>query len=502
MESRSLRQTAPERRTDSMQPQDEPRAASFWPFMSAIFLGAFMTVLSSSTITLAIPELQRYFGADLSLIQWTLTGFMLAMGTIAPLTGYLGGRFSYKRLYVASLVGFILASLLCGAAWDARSLVAFRLLQGACCGVVTPVTMTLIYQLLPREQQPLAVSLWTLSMMLAPAFGPTFAGWLITLGNWRWLFFVNVPLGVAAAVLAARIIPHYRLRAPGALDVPGLLTVIVSTVSLLFAFSQSGAWGWSSGKTSALFALGAVCLALFIVRELRTGAPLLELRLLANSRYLVTLIISCIITSSLYSGGLLIPLFLQRVQGVTPLETGLILLPASLAMSLIMPVVGRIYGAVGPRTLMAAGILMIAGGNYALSRLTPESSHAYVLWWMLLRNVGISFSTMPASNAGMEQIAPEMSGHASSISNWLRNVFGAFSIAIFTSLLSTFVSREAAALSQQGMTEAARIESLAFTASINSVHWIGTVLVLAALPLALGVRKNPAVVLAPSEKAA
>lgn len=120
--------------------------------MSAIFVGSFLSVLSSSTITIAIPELQRHFGVDLSLLQWTLTGFMLAMGTSAPLTGYLGGRFSFKRVYVATLVGFILASVLCGVAWDAQSLVAFRLLQGAFCGAIMPVTMTLIYQLVPRVE--------------------------------------------------------------------------------------------------------------------------------------------------------------------------------------------------------------------------------------------------------------------------------------------------------------------------------------------------------------
>ncbi len=143
--------------------------------MFALFAGSFMSVLSSSTIAIAIPELQRYFGVELSLLQWIMTGFMLAMGTSAPITGYLGGRFSFKWVYVASLVGFTLASVLCGMAWDARSLVVFRFLQGAFGGAIMPVTMTLIYQLLPRERQALAASLWSLAASLAPPFGLTFA---------------------------------------------------------------------------------------------------------------------------------------------------------------------------------------------------------------------------------------------------------------------------------------------------------------------------------------
>lgn len=482
-----------------MHPPDEPRATRFWPFMFTLFVGSFMAVLSSSTITIAIPELQRHFGAELSLLQWTLTGFMLAMGTSAPLTGYLGGRFSFKWVYVASLVGFTLASVLCGAAWDTRSLVAFRFLQGAFCGAVMPVTMTLIYQLLPQERQALAASLWSLSAMLAPAFGPTFAGWLISLGSWRWLFFINVPLGLVAVGLAARTIPFYRIEVPKAFDLPGLLTVITGTLSLLIGLSQGRDWGWTDVKTVSLFMIGALSLIIFIVRELRTSAPLLDLRVLANGRYLVTLIISSIITISLYSGAFLVPLFLQRIQGVTPLETGLILLPASLAMALLMPLVGRLYGKVGPSTLMAAGVLLIAGGTYALSRLTPDVSHAYVLVWMLVRNVGISLSMMPASNAGMEQIPRELSGHASSISNWLRNVFGAFSIAIFTSLLATFTTREAEVLVQQGVTERRHIELFSFVTGINDVYLVATAIALLAVPLSLGIRKLPVVLKASAE---
>ncbi|QRK11896.1 DHA2 family efflux MFS transporter permease subunit [Archangium violaceum] len=482
-----------------MNPSEESRAIRFWPFMFALFVGSFMSVLSSSTITIAIPELQRYFGAELSVLQWTLTGFMLAMGTSAPLTGYLGGRFSFKWLYVASLVGFTLASVLCGLAWDTRSLVVFRFIQGAFCGAIMPVTMTLIYQLLPREQQALAASLWSLAASLAPAFGPTFAGWLITLGNWRWLFFVNVPLGLVAVGLAVRTIPFYRLQAPKAFDLPGLLTVITGTLSLLIALSQGRGWGWMDVKTVSLFMLGTLSLIVFVARELKTSAPLLDLRVLANGRYLVTLIISSIITISLYSGAFLVPVFLQKVQGVTPLETGLILLPASLAMALLMPLVGRMYGPLGPSTLMTAGVLLIAGGTFALSRLTPDVPRFYMVMWMVVRNVGISLSMMPASNAGMEQISRELSGHASSISNWLRNVFGAFSIAIFTSLLSTFTAREAQELVRQGMTERSRIELFSFVEGINDVYLVATIIALVAVPLSLGIRKHRAVLAASAE---
>jgi len=463
----------------------------FWPFMFAVFLGSFISVMSSSTMTIALPELQRFFGVELSLIQWTLTGFMLAMGTVAPLTGYLGDRFSAKRLYLGALIGFSVASLVCGWAWDAYSLIAFRILQGAFCGIILPVTMTLIYQVLPREKQAMAVSLWSLSAMLAPAFGPTLAGWLITVGNWRWLFFINLPVCLLALGMTARNVPYYRLRKAGSFDAPGLVTVVIGSLLLLMTFSKSGAWGWSSAKTLGLFAAGSVSLIFFVVRELRTHAPLLDLRVLANRRYLLTLIVSTIITISLYSGTFLMPVFLQHTQGRSALDTGLILLPASLVMALLMPLVGRLYPMLGPRTLMTAGVVLMGAGTYAFTFLTPDTSSTYVLVWMLVRNAGISLSTMPAGNAGMEQIPPAHSGHASSMSNWLRNVFGSFSIAIFTSLLSTFGIHEAELLRKKGMVDPGVLKQWAFVESINDVYLTATLIVLAALPLCLLVSKNP-----------
>jgi MFS family permease len=231
-------------------------------------------------------------------------------------------------------------------------------------------------------------------------------------------------------------------------------------------------------------------LGLFIWRELVTAEPLLNIRVFVNARYSFTIIITTIITISLYSGTFLTPIFLQNIQHVSPLDTGLILLPASLAMALAMPIVGRIYSVVGPRILMFIGILLIAIGTFALNKLTFDVPHSYIVIWMMVRNVGIAAATMPASNAGMEQISPLLSGHASSISNWVRNVFGSFSIAIFTSLLGTFGIKEAKNIMESGIQDPAKVKLLAFTASVNDVFLIATIISVIALPLILFIRRN------------
>ncbi|WP_082198147.1 DHA2 family efflux MFS transporter permease subunit [Bacillus sp. FJAT-26390] len=469
--------------------QEELKKVRFWPVMVAIFIGSFLCVLASATINLALEILKDHFDTSLSSVQWTLTGFMLAMGTTAPIAGYLGERFSYRRLYLFSLIGFTVASVLCASAWSEGSLILFRVLQGAFSGLIIPATMSIIYQIIPRERQAMAIAFWGLSAMLAPAFGPTISGWVLENLNWHWLFLMNIPIGLIAIGFVYTYIPYYRMNVPKTFDGLGFLTVIVSSSSLLLALGQGHSWGWGSWKIVSLFAIGAIALILFVWRELTTETPLLNLRVFKNGRFTLNAIISNIITISLYSGTLLTPIFLQRIQHVSAMDTGMILLPASLAMALLMPVVGKLYGIIGPRWLMSSGIVLLTIGTLALSWLSLDVSHAYVIWWMIVRNIGIALVVMPSSNAAMEQIPAELSGHASAITNWTRNVFGSFAIAIFTTMLATRSVTHATDFMKAGDVDELHITMMSFTMSVNDVYVVATLVAVVALPLSLLVGK-------------
>ncbi|WP_256208729.1 MDR family MFS transporter [Paenibacillus sp. CF384] len=472
-----------------MTEQEQQDKVKFWPIMTAIFVGSFLCVLASSTINIALPILQDHFHTTLGSIQWTLTGFMLAMGTLAPIVGYLGEKFSYKRLYLFALIGFVVASVLCAASWDEYSLIAFRVMQGAFSGLILPASMAIIYQVVPREKQAMAIALWSLAAMMAPAIGPTFSGWLLENFAWQWLFLMNIPIGLISIVLVFAFIPFYRLSVPKSFDGIGFITVLVSSSSLLLALGQGHNWGWDSGRIISLLVVGVVMLVLFIWRELTTDTPLLNLHVFKNGRYTLNLIITIVLTISLYSGTFLTPIFLQRIQHVSAMDTGLILLPASLAMALIMPVVGKLYGKIGPRWLMAMGIPLLALGTLTLSWLSIDVSHSYILWWMTVRNLGIAMVMMPASNAAMEQIPRHLVGHASSISNWTRNVFGSFAIAIFTTLLASRSVTHGTDLAMAGDTDQLHIANMAFTMSVNDVYLLATLIAAVAFPLALFVGK-------------
>ncbi|MNI19201.1 Multidrug export protein EmrB [compost metagenome] len=467
----------------------EIKGIRFWPVMIAIFIGSFLCVLASATINLALEILTTHFDTTLSSVQWTLTGFMLAMGTTAPLVGYLGEKFSYKRLYLYSLIGFIVASVLCAAAWNESSLILFRVLQGAFSGLIIPATMSIIYQIIPREKQPMAVALWGLAAMLAPAFGPTISGWILQNFNWQWLFLMNIPIGLIAIWFVAAYIPYYRLNVPKSFDGFGFVTVVLSSSSLLLALGQGHNWGWGSWKVISLLVGGSIMLILFIWRELTAQTPLLDLRVFKNGRFTLNAIIANVITISLYAGTFLTPVFLQRIQHVSAMDTGLILLPASLVMALSMPLVGKLYGLIGPRWLMSIGIVLLTIGTLTQSWLSIDVSHSYIIGWMIVRNLGIALVVMPSSNAGMEQIPAELSGHASSITNWTRNVFGSFAIAIFTTMLASRSIHHAGNLISEGDTDKVHIQMMAFTMSVNEVYLIATIIAVAALPLSLFVGK-------------
>lgn len=462
----------------------------FWPIMIAIFFGNFVSVLSTTTINIAVPLLMDHFNSSLNTMQWMVTGFMLATGVSAPLAGYLGGRFSYKRLYLFALSGFTLFSLLCAIAWDPTSLIVFRMLQGSCSGLIMSCTMTIIFQVIPGERRPFAVSLWSLSAMVAPAIGPTFSGWLLQYASWHWLFLINIPIGIIAIILTVILIPYYRMNVPKSFDIPGFVTVVFGSLSLLIAFSQGHSWGWSDWKTLSLIGIGLVLIILFIFRELRADVPLLNLRVFRNRRFTAMLSIYSIVTVAMYAGTYLTPLFLQTAQGVTTLKTGLILLPSSVLLALLSPVVGKIYPRFGPVKLVSAGIVFIFLGLFMMSRLHLNVSNSFIMWAMVVRNLGIGLANVPSSTASMEEIPVEWSGHATSITNWIRNVLSSLAIAVFTSLLSSRTVLHTSELASSGVTDTESIRLLSFTMGVNDVFVVASIIVLCGLPLMFLLRKK------------
>lgn len=454
----------------------------FWPIMIAIFFGAFISVLNTSTINIAIPSLMDDFHSPIHIMQWTLTGFMLAAGLSAPLSGYLCDRFGAKNVYVLVLLGVALASVLCALAWNPLSLILFRIVQGFFCGVIMPITMTIIYEIFDTEKHAFAISLWSVAAWMGPAFGPTMAGIILEYASWQWIFIVNIPLALLSMILAIRLIPiRGHLRKPR-LDVSGLILVLYCSFALLLMFSEAPSWGLTNWKTILCGSTGLLTSLIFIWRELRAKEPLLNIRVFKKKRFSISVIISSITTVSLFAGVYLVPLFMQTVQGVSPLLTGIILLPASLMMMLVMPIVGKLYHKVGPVLLTCTGLVIIAYSQWKLHQLSPTIESTYILWWMLVRNIGLAFSSAPVTSAGMEVISKELIGHASAINNWTRQIVSSLAIGLFTAVYAT---RQVIHLDTYdgGKGSSEDYVPQAMAAAMNDVFLLSTIIVVIAIPL-------------------
>ncbi|WNS46020.1 DHA2 family efflux MFS transporter permease subunit [Paenibacillus sp. MMS20-IR301] len=454
------------------------------PIMIAVFCSVFVSNLNTSTVNLAIPTLMGAFHTEMSVMQWALTGYMMAIGIGSPLAGFLISRYGTKKVYALTLTGFSLASLLCSLAWSPLTLISARVIQGGCAGLMLPVTLTLLYRTAPRRHQPMAVSLWEAAGWLGPALGPAVSGICLQFLSWRWLFLLNLPLLLLSILLVLRYVPA-STGDPG-LRLDKLSAVLSSTGSftVLFAFSRASAWGLFSYRTLLLLAAGILLLVLFVRRQLGSDKPLLEFRVFRSRAYGISVLLLGLINAALFAAVYFVPYFLQTAKGVPAASTGLVMLPSSVVMVLLLPVVGKLYSRLGPMKLAAAGISLMVLGTWMLSRMTAETANAEVILWTVTRNIGIAFSSMPLMNAGLSTLADSQIGSATSMTSWVRQCMGSLSIAIFTA----FYTWRTAAAAEGGIAAVNSPEAVVY--GVQQVFMLVAVLLICMLPLVVTFRKT------------
>lgn len=404
--------------------------------LAVLIIGAFMSILDSSIVNIAIPTLENVFNVSTADVQWVVTIYLLALGVVVPASSYLGDRFGYHRIYIFSLMVFTVGSALTGLSWSLSVMIFFRVLQAIGGGLIMPVTMAMLYRLVPRDRIGTAMGFWGLSIIVAPAIGPTLGGYLVEYVNWRYIFYINVPIGILGVFLSLRYIPKFPRINAGAFDLPGFVTVAGGLFGLLLVFSEGSSWGWGS-EASVLFLAGSIwLLVLFVLWELRARHPLLNLRVFRYESFSVSSILVVIVTIGMYAGIFYVPLFLQIVDHYGALQTGLIMMPAALASALMMPISGRLYDRIGARFLAIAGLADLALTTYLLHNLTTTTPVSTVVIWLVLRGIGMGLSMMPITTGGMSAVPNVEVGSASSLNNIIQRVGGSFGLALITSLLT------------------------------------------------------------------
>lgn len=408
-----------------------------WSIMIVIIIGTFMAILDGSIVNVALPQLMAIFNTSTDDIQWILTAYMLTLGVTMPASGFLADRFGYKRVYLFALGLFVLGSALCGAGWSVGSLVAARIIQAIGGGLMQPLGMAIIYQSYPRSKIGLVLGVWGIASMAAPAIGPTLGGYLVDYVNWRFIFLLNVPLGILNLFLGGLILKETPRIKGKHFDFVGLGTSVVGLFCLLLALSDGYSNGWTSPYIVSLFVIAAAALSLFVVNELRHPDPIVDLRLFKNTIFTLSIIIGATLAIAMFGAIFLVPMLLQNVLGQSAMKTGLILFPAALASGIVMPISGRLFDKYGARGIVIGGLMLVCWTTYIMASFDQMTPFSAMTWWMVIRGFGMGFAMMPVTTAGMNTVPPAMIGRASALSNVIRQVAASFGVAMFTTVMQT-----------------------------------------------------------------
>src|SRR5882757_7061555 len=372
--------------------------------LAVVVIGMFMSTLDTSIVNVAIPTMQKQFGVSTDSIEWVSTAYTLCLGVVVPTSAWLGERIGLRRLYLISLLSFAGFSALCGMAGDLNSMILYRILQAIPGGVIPVTCLTILYRIVPREKIGTAMGLYGLGIIVAPGIGPTLGGYLVEYVDWRLIFYINVPVGILGAILAIVVLPRFPGSAGRHFDMVGFLFVATGLFALLLALSEGQDWGWTGYRVLILLALAANCLVLFVLVELQSKQPLLNVRVFRHWPFVNSVILISILSVGLFAVLFFVPNFLQVGQNLTPMNAGLTLLPQALVMVVMMPLAGRIYDRIGPRwpaviglTITGIGLLLMTGINFDMPR-------SELIVWMMIRSFGLGLAMMPIMTGGISSL--------------------------------------------------------------------------------------------------
>ncbi|HET8628063.1 MAG TPA: DHA2 family efflux MFS transporter permease subunit [Thermomicrobiales bacterium] len=398
--------------------------------------GMLMNSLDSTIVNVALATLSRQFGVPPAATDAVVVGYLVSLAVFIPASGWLGDRFGTKRIFLLALAIFSGASALCGLAGSFGQLVAFRVLQGAGGGMLTPVGMAMLWRTYPPHERVGVSRILMFATIIGPASGPVVGGLLIEKLSWHWAFYVNVPVGAAAFLFGLLFLHEHREPTAGGFDLPGFLLAGGGFALLMYALSEGPTRGWTSPGILGCGVAGLFVLAAFVVVELRAAAPMVQLRLLGNRLFRSTLSVSLFASAGFTGILFLVPLFLQEARGDSPLASGLTTFPEALGVVVSTQLVARLYPRVGPRRLMAGGLVGVATAMALLCTISLESSAWLIRLLMFLIGVGMAYVFLPNQAASLATISRAATGRATTLSSVQRQIGSALGVATLSTVLA------------------------------------------------------------------
>jgi len=408
-----------------------------WLTLAAVSFGLFMIMLDNTVVNVALPSIQRDLGADLSELEWIVTGYALTFASLMLVGGKVADAYGRRLIFVVGIVVFTVASLMCGLASSSEMLIGSRVLQGAGAALMNPATLSIIAATFPPRERGTAIGIWAGTSALALAIGPLVGGLITEHLDWSWIFFVNVPIGVLGIVASFAFIDESRDETHASLDLPGLATSAIGLFALTYGLIEANTYGWTSGRIVGVFAVAVIALASFVVLERRRRDPMLPLQLFRNGTYTGANLVVLLVALAMFGVFFFVSLYMQNILGYSAVQAGAAFLPMTILIILIAPIAGRTSDRAGSRGLMTAGMLLVALQLVLFSRLTIDASFWNLLPALLIGGVGMALTMTPSAAAATRSVPVEKSGVGSAVLNSARQVGGTMGVAIMGAIVAS-----------------------------------------------------------------
>ncbi|ETX08403.1 MAG: hypothetical protein ETSY2_05650 [Candidatus Entotheonella gemina] len=410
--------------------EPDPQRAK-WVISIAIILGSLTTSVMFGSVNIALPTMMTSLRAEVNQIQWILTAFMITRTVMMPTLGWVGGMLGNRRLYLGSLSFYLLASGLCGLAWNIESMIVFRIMQAIGAGYLAPLSLTILHETFPANERGTAMGIFMAGLSLGPAIGPWLGGYFIEQVSWRWIFYINIPIGLVALGTAMVTLPEGKQeRQKRTVDLLGLTTMAVFVVSLLLAVSQARDYGWSDPYIVSLLALSGLSLSAFIVTELTDEMPLVDLRIYANVQFILASVVTFFNSLTNFGMNFIMTLFLQRAIGYNAQQAGEILLPSALMWGVTSLFSGRLADKMEPRWLILGGSVMLALVFYTFVTISVWSGMGFIIVLMILRSLARGLIQSPIMTLVMSSLPDDHVRLGAGLRGLLNSLGGTFGVAL------------------------------------------------------------------------
>lgn len=423
--------------------------------IGVLLIGAFITFLNNTLLNIALPSIMKDLEVEPATVQWLTTGFMLVNGILIPATAFLIQKYSVRNLFLVAMSLFTIGTLVAGVAHAFPVLLTGRMLQASGSAIMMPLLMNVMLVSFPIEKRGAAMGVFGLIIMFAPAIGPTLSGWIIEHYDWRMLFHFITPIAVVVILIGFFLLKDKKEKVNMRLDFLSLILSSIGFGGILYGFSSAGSKGWDSPHVYLAIAVGVVTLVIFIFRQLKQDKPLLNFRVFNYPMFALSSSISMVTNMALFSGMILIPIYVQTIRGISPLDAGLMLLPGAIAMAIMSPITGKLFDKFGGRVLALIGLGITVITTYEFSQLTADLSYTHLVILYTVRMIGMSFVMMPVSTNGLNQLPTRFYPHGTAMNNTLNQVAGAIGTALLVTVMSNRTETHAKEIADEAMKTAA-----------------------------------------------